>query len=773
MSDFLGKYANDFEDVFEVAETKFGKIYQAYNKKYKRCCHLKTFEKEKLQQGDYDFLIQKIQSEEQITKLCKCENVIELYQKLEVDDKIIFELEYCEKDINAAIIDNYGGMQGDKEFFRKIVIDIAKALKKLHECGVMHRDIKPSNIFLNNTDKNEGERIAKLGDFGCSIFIQDNMSDPIGTILYLSPEIHKNIDYNEKCDLWSLGITLHELFFGIPPYGPNYNINIIMECLFADKFLIKKTNFPSFDILLRKLLTVKEEQRISFEEFFQIVFDENFLKDEEKFLKSKPQYKSLYEEILKAEEPIFPDTGILESDNPLEQNEINKKQIVTLVKGGHFPDIMNIPNGSTNEGEEVFNNIIYYDENKDFREDVLKDSDFFERITPGAFILCSDMESLELIKDEVVKQYKREKKTIFNLITTGSTCDKIMEYLNKNKDLKNCIANACVFCWNLGTWSKLLNKYNNILRGVYNIQTQVAEFIKKYSSKDIKPFPLTKLITLADYNNKYKDRHKKISEFYGNMSVEDYKKHLEEMKKLIKTEAEKNALKKQQDVLLGGFMTFEIKNDLALLNKLIIKEYTKETFYGDLNRWLMNSKMNSYDTIAYFTSRLMYSLNNYGKENKMYYDKDNTTLRRGIKIPYSCLLPYIRAVGKVILLSSFTSTSENEITARNFSGRDDAEKQYKKNNIFSVIYIIHNNYKNNWVSNGINVQNESAYKSEKEILYQPFSFYLVKKVNIDIKNYIADIYLETVGKKEILEEKIKKGKSIEYNKSAQIMEVKN
>ena len=773
MSDFLGKYANDFEDVFEVAETKFGKIYQAYNKKYKRCCHLKTFEKEKLQQGDYDFLIQKIQSEEQITKLCKCENVIELYQKLEVDDKIIFELEYCEKDINAAIIDNYGGMQGDKEFFRKIVIDIAKALKKLHECGVMHRDIKPSNIFLNNTDKNEGERIAKLGDFGCSIFIQDNMSDPIGTILYSSPEIHKNIDYNEKCDLWSLGITLHELFFGIPPYGPNYNINIIMECLFADKFLIKKTNFPSFDILLRKLLTVKEEQRISFEEFFQIVFDENFLKDEEKFLKSKPQYKSLYEEILKAEEPIFPDTGILESDNPLEQNEINKKQIVTLVKGGHFPDIMNIPNGSTNEGEEVFNNIIYYDENKDFRENVHKDSDFFERITPGAFILCSDMKSLELIKDEIVKQYKREKKTIFNLITTGSTCDKIMEYLNKNKDLKNCIANACVFCWNLGTWSKLLNKYNNILRGVYNIQTQVAEFIKKYSSKDIKPFPLTKLITLADYNNKYKDRHKKISEFYGNMSVEDYKKHLEEMKKLIKTEAEKNALKKQQNVLLGGFMTFEIKNDLALLNKLIIKEYTKETFYGDLNRWLMNSKMNSYDTIAYFTSRLMYSLNNYGKENKMYYDKDNTTLRRGIKIPYSCLLPYIRAVGKVILLSSFTSTSENEITARNFSGRDDAEKQYKKNNIFSVIYIIHNNYKNNWVSNGINVQNESAYKSEKEILYQPFSFYLVKKVNIDIKNYIADIYLETVGKKEILEEKIKKGKSIEYNKSAQIMEVKN
>ena len=112
---------------------------------------------------------------------------------MEVDDKIIFELEYCEKDIYNAIINNYGGLEGDKEYFRKIVIDIAKALKKLHERGIMHRDIKPNNIFLNHTDKNEGERIAKLGDFGCSIFIQDNVSDTIGTILYSSPEILQNL----------------------------------------------------------------------------------------------------------------------------------------------------------------------------------------------------------------------------------------------------------------------------------------------------------------------------------------------------------------------------------------------------------------------------------------------------------------------------------------------------------------------------------------------------------------------------------------------------
>jgi len=240
---------------------------------------------------------------------------------------------------------------------------------------------------------------------------------------------------------------------------------------------------------------------------------------------------------------------------------------------------------------------------------------------------------------------------------------------------------------------------------------------------------------------------------------------------LINDEDKKNQLIKDKNKVVSGFLTFDINKDAEALNKLIIREYTNNSFYGDLNKWIMNSKFNSYDTIAYFTARLMYSLNTYGKTNEMYYNEPKEVLR-GIKIPYSSLLPYKRAEGKIILLSSFTSTSQNQKSARTFSGRNKAEEQYKNNKLFSVIYIIKNCCQKDWISNGINIMNESFFKKEREILYQPFSFYFVRSVEIDLDHYTADIYLETIGKMEILEEELKVGKDIEYNPNKRMMQVK-
>ena len=343
---------------------------------------------------------------------------------------------------------------------------------------------------------------------------------------------------------------------------------------------------------------------MNYVEFFNYVFNEDFMKEDVVTINDNFEYIKLYEIIMNEPKPtINYDVKIGEECEPTEEEKErrNMNKILTFVEGGHLPDVMNFPNGSTNE-IQVYNNILYYDENTNFMNDVKKDSDDFERATPGAFILCTSIESLKLIRKEILKQIKKDKKTTFNLITSGSLCEKLMNFLKENEDFENCIKHVCIFCMNLEKWSPLKNKYS-IIYDVCNKKKGVYDFISKFASKEIKPFPVTKLLTYQDYLDKYKDRHVKVSQFYGNLTLEKYKENIKNIQELIKKEGDSKELKNQdQNNLLSGFLTFDLDQDLEKLDKLIIKEYTKNTFYGDLNKWLMNSKMNCYEPIAYFTS---------------------------------------------------------------------------------------------------------------------------------------------------------------------------
>lgn len=104
-------------------------------------------------------------------------------------------------------------------FNQKIMIlcDVARAVAFMHsrEPPVCHRDLKPSNILL---DKNI--TMAKICDFGTSRNVVSNatMTGNIGTFMYMSPEVLFNRPYTEKCDVYSFGIIMHEIFFECRPY---------------------------------------------------------------------------------------------------------------------------------------------------------------------------------------------------------------------------------------------------------------------------------------------------------------------------------------------------------------------------------------------------------------------------------------------------------------------------------------------------------------------------------------------------------------------------
>ena len=413
-------------------------------------------------------------------------------------------------------------------------------------------------------------------------------------------------------------------------------------------------------------------------------------------------------------------------------------------------------------------NIIYYDENIDkYIKSIHNDSDLFERKTPGTFILCTNILSLDFVMKEIRKKnMKYDSRIVFNLIVTGSKCEKVMDFLIEKK-YEQFFQNVCIYCMKIEKYINLTKKYNKI-KGVYNTQSQIIKFIENVLSNETKEFPFTKIITYYDYKDKYYERHEKISEFYGNLTLETYNKAKKELNTFI-NEKDENELKIKKEILKDSFKTFDLSKDLEILDKLVIKEYTKNTFYGDLNNWLRTLDNDIYEKIAYYTSRLMYSLNNYGFKSNNFY-KEEKILYRGTKINYINILSYERLKGKIIILSSFTSSSENYEIAFKFSGRDKSKEIFQNSQKFSVIYKIINHIIPNSILCGINIQNESVYP-EKEILFQPFSFYYVKNVKFDYENYLADIELETIVKKEILEEKIRIGKKVIYDKKNNLVRI--
>ena len=784
-NNFLEEFKDIFETVKIIRKEFIYKIYKAKNIKENRDVCLKVYDKKTLELGDYDYFLEQIKREEEIINLCKSEHIVNIYTKLETKNSIIFEMEYVDIDLNTKYIKKRNNSRMNIDEFTEILYGITDALKILNEKGIMHRNIKPNNIFL------VGKNQIKLGCFDHAIYIKDKSSEQVGSYFYAAPEIIKNLEYDENCDLWSLGITLQELFFGVNPYGKCPTINIIKNAIYyEDNFYTMKSKYKQVNELLKKLLVINSKNRMSLAQYFDYI--KEFKKNIEQEIKDgikNPTFFSIFVNHSSANNPFYkPDDDENDANNYLESKFMSK--IMNIIEAENFPDIMNIPNGliDPKKNEKIkFNNIIYYNEDSEFINYVNKDSDIFEKNTSGAFISCNNLESMKIIREEILKKLKNDKRLIFNLITSGQCCDKIIKFINENKDFENCIKNICVFCCRIKSYRYLKDKYPKIHNDIYSLRKDVINnFINKYSNESIKPFPLTKLITYEEYKNKYKDRHLKISEFYGNINKDICQKYFIELGKLIDEEFIDDKFSIKKNELIKGFTYFDLNKiinnenneldnnyDLELLDRLLIKQYTKNTFFKDLNKWLMNSNINYYETIAYFTSRLMYSLNSYALKNDKFFINDGVTLYRGIQIPYSSLLPYERAKGKIIILSGFTSTSEKLEKAEFFAGRKNPSNIYNKKLLFSVIFYIHNSWKENLVSNGINIQDLAFYKNEKEILFQPFSFYHVLDAEIDNKQYTANIVLEIIPKTQILEEEMKKGKTIIYNKDKNIIEIED
>lgn len=160
-------------------------------------------------------------------------NIGIIYDIIE-DEKFIYMVQdlYENGDLFSFIMKN---KKINESLCKVILKQLLAAVRYLHENNIMHKAIKPQNIFLVKYDeKDVNQTSLKLCDFGAATYFKDCVpfSDFSGSPAYSAPE-HIQGNYDNKADIWSVGVIAYFLLTGANPYqGKEYDILFKVKKLF-------------------------------------------------------------------------------------------------------------------------------------------------------------------------------------------------------------------------------------------------------------------------------------------------------------------------------------------------------------------------------------------------------------------------------------------------------------------------------------------------------------------------------------------------------------
>jgi non-specific serine/threonine protein kinase len=180
-------------------------------------------------------------------RFCNHKNIVKYIDSYEDSDYIYLVQEYMDSGDLFYFISRRSLLK--EEEIRSIISQVAHGLKYLHYYGIVHRDLKPQNILIKNNNE------VKIIDFGLSKVLgnYETSNDCLGTIYFTSPEVLKQDKYNNKVDVWSLGIILYFLVFGRVPYDDSSNdVKEIMNKICNDN--LKLLNSKKVSNKLKELI---------------------------------------------------------------------------------------------------------------------------------------------------------------------------------------------------------------------------------------------------------------------------------------------------------------------------------------------------------------------------------------------------------------------------------------------------------------------------------------------------------------------------------------
>ncbi|OMJ94992.1 hypothetical protein SteCoe_1685 [Stentor coeruleus] len=264
----LPKNRNLFENVYEIENRRLG---SGNYGEVKKCTHketgvvraVKILNKERL--GSTNLHDNWFLKQIQVLNFINHPSFIKIHEFFEDRDHFFLIMDYYKGGDLLQKIKSCRKLPED--LLKKIMKQLLIGVSYLHNLRIVHRDLKLENILFK--EKN-GDVLVKIIDFDTSVKLTDKgvISGLYGTIYYMAPELI-NLEYNEKCDIWSLGIIMYALSTGELPYTGLSDHHILANIqkipINLNSNFLQPLSDDAID-LLRKCLSKNPKTRISAEE---------------------------------------------------------------------------------------------------------------------------------------------------------------------------------------------------------------------------------------------------------------------------------------------------------------------------------------------------------------------------------------------------------------------------------------------------------------------------------------------------------------------------
>lgn len=161
-------------------------------------------------------------------------NIVAIHDSGFVDMKIPYLVMEFIKGENLSDMVQKHGLPSSKVAAR-IMVQVCRGLKEVHNAGIVHRDIKPENIILQGNA--ERPDWVKIVDFGIAYLMElDNQrltlrGSLVGTMEYVAPELFNDMPPDTRCDIYSLGVVFFELLTGVVPISARNLSSLIGKVL--------------------------------------------------------------------------------------------------------------------------------------------------------------------------------------------------------------------------------------------------------------------------------------------------------------------------------------------------------------------------------------------------------------------------------------------------------------------------------------------------------------------------------------------------------------